>query len=302
MLCCSEKENIKTGRITLYCFLVTACMSIVTIQLLTEHTGSCSLSCSHVDFAITSGKRTTRDYVNELLDSLDSNPTRTCHSNPPLPPPTANATCALVANGPSLNLLPPQWGQLLRQKFDLVMGVNRIFLGMKRFNLTLDLYMAMDNLLVAQSGKEIQELRAFKFVLANLANHFPCHLDDTFFTKLFLPQPDFSKNLTAGVAQGWTVTYMSLQVLYAMGCVEVVIVGLDHSWDPSPSHNNSHFDKNYLQPGQKFNPPHFDKIDHYYHVAREEYEADGRRIVDATVNGSLTIFEKMNFDQIPYPA
>ena len=45
---------------------------------------------------------------------------------------------------------------------------------------------------------------------------------------------DFVKDLaTLKLNEGWTVTYWSLQVLYYIGCQQVVSVGMDHSFQQS---------------------------------------------------------------------
>ena len=57
---------------------------------------------------------------------------------------------------------------------------------------------------------------------------------------------DFVKDLaTLKLNEGWTVTYWSLQVLYYIGCQQVVIVGMDHSFQQSgklggPKHTQTH--------------------------------------------------------------
>ena len=40
--------------------------------------------------------------------------------------------CVLIANGPSLNKIRWDW----QDNFDVVMGMNKIFLGLERYNIT----------------------------------------------------------------------------------------------------------------------------------------------------------------------
>lgn len=244
--------------------------------------------------------------LNSTSDSVNNVSSKPCHANPPLPPVVSRARCALVANGPSLNRMPPGWGGNLRRKCDLVMGMNKIYLGIERFNLTLDLYAAINPLVVQQSVAEIQELDGFKFVRAREAKLFPCGLKDTFFLSSSSHVP-FSKNLHKGVNEGWTVTYVSLQVLYVLGCVEVIIVGMDHSFDQKGDPNQlqnmtgrdpNHFDPNYFGGGQHWHLADLSRSEKHYRIARKTYEADGRRILDATPGGKCDIFEKVSFDQI----
>ena len=41
-------------------------------------------------------------------------------------------TCVLVANGPSLNKIRWDW----QDNFNVIMGMNKIFLGLERYNIT----------------------------------------------------------------------------------------------------------------------------------------------------------------------
>jgi hypothetical protein len=45
------------------------------------------------------------------------------------------------------------------------------------------------------------------------------------------PHISFSTDPKMGLNEGWTVTYWSLQVLWWVGCSEVYIVGMDHSFN-----------------------------------------------------------------------
>ena len=41
-------------------------------------------------------------------------------------------TCVLIANGPSLNKMRWDW----QENFNVVMGMNKIFLGLERYNIS----------------------------------------------------------------------------------------------------------------------------------------------------------------------
>jgi len=202
--------------------------------------------------------------------------------------------------------MPEGWGQQLNQEFDLVMGMNKIYLGLERFNFTLDLYAAINPLVVQQSVAEIQKIAGFKFVRADKAKLFPCGLNDIFFIRS-VSDRDFSTDLSHGVHEGWTVTYVSLQILYFMGCTEVVIVGMDHNFAQEGGSNKlqtldgadpNHFDPNYFGGGQQWQTADLARSEKFYKIARKTFEADGRRIFDATIGGKCDIFEKMDFAEM----
>lgn len=106
---------------------------------------------------------------------------------------------------------------------------------------------------------------------------------------------------------GKTVTYTCIQLAFHMGFKEVYIIGKDHSYIASgkpsehiriKSKSKNHFLDSYYKKNQIFDYPDFIKEEHAYRVARKYFEKNNRIIRDATYNGNLTIFEKINFNEI----
>lgn len=100
--------------------------------------------------------------------------------------------------------------------------------------------------------------------------------------------------------QGWTVTYVALELLYHLNCRNVYVVGMDHSFAqvgrPNQVQNftgddHNHFDKNYFK-GHQWQLADLPMSEKYYRVARKKYEEDGRNVWDATIGGRCTIFKK----------
>ena len=84
-------------------------------------------------------------------------------------------------------------------------------------------------------------------------------------------------------------------------------MGKDHSYIASgkpsehiriKSKSKNHFLDSYYKKNQIFDYPDFIKEEHAYRVARKYFEKNNRIIRDATYNGNLTIFEKVNFNEI----
>jgi hypothetical protein len=132
--------------------------------------------------------------------------------------------------------------------------------------------------------------------------------DDVHFLRI-LPKmagvPVFSEDAAAGVCEGHTVTYVAMQLAYYMGFSEVVLVGVDHRFATAGPPNQTvesqgddpnHFAPNYFGRGVKWQLPDLEASELAYRVAKRAFEADGRRIVDATIDGELNVFEKVDID------
>jgi hypothetical protein len=119
--------------------------------------------------------------------------------------------------------------------------------------------------------------------------------------------PGFYRDVRKGVWEGATVTYVALQLAYHMGFAEVVLIGVDHSFATVGAPNQlvvstgddpNHFDPSYFGKGFRWQLPDLPTSEMAYELARRAFEADGRRVVDATVGGRLEIFPKARFDEL----
>ena len=103
------------------------------------------------------------------------------------------------------------------------------------------------------------------------------------------------------------MTHAALQVAYYLGFQTVVLIGLDHRYEyqgnpgeervligPDPNH----FCENYFGHGQKWDNLQLVESDYYDAHAREAYEADGRKIIDATIGGACPVFEKQVYKEV----
>ncbi len=120
-----------------------------------------------------------------------------------------------------------------------------------------------------------------------------------------LIETDLCEDLTRGVGFGHTVTYAALQFAYYMGSDPVVIVGVDHSFkcEGAPreyrkmtTDDENHFVPNYFSKGQIWGLPDLVGSEADYMRALRAFENAGRRVVDATVNGKLRVFERISID------
>ena len=207
----------------------------------------------------------------------------------------------LVANGPSLNRM-----NLSFLRNEIVIGTNKIFLGFRKFLFYPKYYVSVNRIVIEQSAARIRAINCVKFI-SNRGAHLIPESALTYHIETQNPRSRFSRNIAEGVHEGWTVTYVALQIAYYLGFKDVVIVGMDHSYEFTGSPNESrtlhgpdpnHFSSEYFGHGQTWNNPDLVHSEESYRIARSEFEQDGRRIIDATLDGACTVFEKADYRQI----
>jgi hypothetical protein len=90
-----------------------------------------------------------------------------------------------------------------------------------------------------------------------------------------------------------------------MGFTEAILIGVDHNFATkgpanatvtSQGDDPNHFVPNYFGKGFRWQLPDLEGSERAYRMAKAAYEADGRKIVDATVGGKLTIFPKVEYN------
>jgi len=120
------------------------------------------------------------------------------------------------------------------------------------------------------------------------------------------PQVRFARNCSASIFNGYTVTFVALQLAYHMGFKNVALIGCDHDFvvkGPankevvSGDEDNSHFDPRYFAGGVKWNLPDLLQSEVSYNLAKEAYASTDRKIFNATVDGKLEIFERITLEE-----
>ncbi len=200
----------------------------------------------------------------------------------------AGKRCFIIGNGPSLANT-----DLARIRGEYSFGLNRIYLMFKERDFRPTFYACMNGLVLEQSADRIRELEMPQFLNWNQRRLFKegsnVHLLHEIFT------PGFSKDLTRGVWGGATVTYVALQIAYYMGFSDVILLGVDHHYRASGTPHSTvvgrggegdHFVPDYFPKGFRWQLPDLRTSEIAYRMARAAYEADGRRVVDATLGGA----------------
>lgn len=203
----------------------------------------------------------------------------------------------LVCNGPSLNTM-----DLSPLRHEIVIGLNKIHLGLHRFGFHPRYVVAVNPRVVEQARDGLAGLSAIRFIGARAAEFLP---EDAFTHHVPVLDPPvvFSHDLTQGFREGGTVTHAALQVAWWMGFAEVVIIGMDHRFAFEGAPHEARFlagpDPNHFSPdyfaGQTWDNPDLALSEASYAEARRVFEADGRRVLDATPGGACPVFEKVDF-------
>jgi hypothetical protein len=211
----------------------------------------------------------------------------------------AGRRCVIIGNGPSLRQTNMD---LLRD--EITFGLNRIYLMFDQLGFTPTFHAVINRLVVEQCADDLRQIRVPLFTCKQNRDLLGGMPNAIFLTEL--QGPRFVSDAAQGFWAGGTVTYLAMQLAYYMGFSKVVLVGVDHRFAVSGPPNqvveskgpdDSHFDPNYFGKGFKWQLPDYEASEMAYTLARDHYQRHGRQIVDATVDGALTIFPKMSLDK-----
>lgn len=201
-------------------------------------------------------------------------------------------TCLVIGNGPSLKDVPVSFLQSMPS-----FGSNRIYL---KQGFTPTYYVCVNPLVRQQFADEILALPCPKFlgggpVVAPGQGVYHLHS---------VPTPLFSYSPLNWVYEGYTVTFVSLQLAYYMGFKTVYLVGVDHKYSFVGEPNEetryggadiNHFDPSYFSERQ-WNNPDLERSEEAYRMAKAAFESDGRKIVNITKGTALEVFEKAELE------
>ncbi len=213
----------------------------------------------------------------------------------------AGMRCFVLGNGPSLARM--DLSPLARET---TFGLNRIYLLFDRLGFASTYYACINELVLSQFGHEIRDLGMPKFLNWNSRSLFPGTSPLINFVRISPSVLDgFSSDLRKPVYSGGTVTYVALQIAFAMGFSEVVLIGVDHSFSSKGAPNAvvvreagpdpNHFHPAYFPKGSRWQLPDLRRSELAYALARRRFELAGRRILDATIGGLCPVFERVEF-------
>jgi hypothetical protein len=206
--------------------------------------------------------------------------------------------CFIVANGPSLNQT-----DLTLLKNEVTIGMNRIYLNADKMGF-MPTYIVVQDITIQlkQFQEDYESLKLPKFFNWNGRHLFKEQDNLTFIRSDYTPK--FYTDLTKSSWGGHSVTNTCIQLAFYMGFSEVYLVGKDHNYEQkgvpgqlvsATGNESNHFIKGYYHKGLKWRIPDYKGEELAYRLAKETYEYHNRVIKDATINGHLQIFEKIDY-------
>ncbi len=208
-------------------------------------------------------------------------------------------TALIIGNGPSLKSVP----RALLEKY-ISFGANSITLAYDQpgdspkniAGFVANYFVCINPLVLEQNKEAIAAYPALAHFLragTDLAGEKIYPLRSLYYAH-FAYSPD------VGVYEGFTVSFVSLQLAYFMGFSKVYLVGCDHkySYEGGPNEQNNkpdpkanHFHKDYFK-GQEWNNPDLDRSAEAYRLADEAYISSDRSVINLTPDSGLDVFEK----------
>lgn len=213
--------------------------------------------------------------------------------------------CFVMGNGPSLKETEIS---LLQNEFTF--GMNRVYLAFEEWGFKTNFLVAVNDLVIEQSRDDLLAL--------DMEKYFSWHSRSLLLKDKTLPPrshflhttyggPKFARNAAERLWEGATVTYVCLQLAYHLGFEEVVLIGVDHSFQTKGEANTTvvsegadpnHFDGEYFGKGFRWQLPDLQTSEKAYRMAKQAFEDDGRKILDATIGGKLTVFPKVDYPSL----
>lgn len=204
----------------------------------------------------------------------------------------------ILCNGPSL----------LKVDFDALRDSGVFCFGLNKINLLFDktsfrpsCVVAVNHLVIDQNADFYNQTNLPLFLNKYGAAQVKGRPNVAFLSSASYPM--FSRDCSLGVFEGYTVTFVALQLAFHMGFTEVALVGADHNFATkgpanktvvSGEKDESHFDPNYFAGGAKWQLPDLFQSEVAYTMARDMYAAHGRRVINASEGGKLEVFERKN--------
>jgi hypothetical protein len=210
--------------------------------------------------------------------------------------------CFIIGNGPSLNKM-----DLSCLKHEFTFGLNRIYLLFPRLGFNTSYYVAVNRFVIDQFADDINRIAVPKFISWYSRNSITFDKHTMFIRDAYKGNHGFSRWPISQIWEGSTVTYVALQLAYFMGFQQVLLVGVDHSFNvsgephklvKSTGPDSSHFDPNYFGPGYSWQLPDLEASEKSYKLAKKYFELDGREILDATVGGKLNVYRKILYEDL----
>jgi hypothetical protein len=209
--------------------------------------------------------------------------------------------CFILGNGPSL-----KHTDVSRLKGEYTFGMNRVYLAFPHWGFETSYFLSINNLVIEQCSSDIRALSIPKFISWR-SRHLIQPTPDTSFLHTTYTGPKFARDARSRLWEGATVTYVALQLAFHMGFETAILIGVDHSFTSKGQPNTTvvsqgddpdHFDEQYFGSGFRWQLPDLETSEQAYRLADQAYTQAGRRVIDATIGGKLTVFPKVDYNSL----
>ena len=206
--------------------------------------------------------------------------------------------CVIIGSGPSLKAM-----DLSFLKDEITFGFDHFDLELDNQNFNPTYYICLNPLLIDQNLEKIQQMTSTRF-LSDEVMPFIRDSKAVFLTKT--NKLTFVRDPENALSDARTTTYIALQLACFMGFEEAILIGNDHNLLNSDkkiiqmegNENETMLLQEYSEQNIKSYLTDLEKAEVAYQMARTNYESEGRRIIDATVNSKLEIFPKADYRRI----
>lgn len=216
----------------------------------------------------------------------------------------------LIGNGPSLKKL-----DLTLLQEEVTFGVNAIYLNREEMGFLPTHYVVEDSFVAEDRAEEIVSLEGPQKWFGNYLQYCLGSADANWLNILmdyreYEGFPRFSGDALRAVWVGGTVSYVCMQLAYYMGVKSLYLVGFDHSYQIpdsgirngneilSTGEDPNHFHTDYFGKGYRWHDPRVDRMEQAYRKAKTVFEADGRRIFNASAGGQLEVFPRTDYEAL----
>jgi len=222
----------------------------------------------------------------------------------------AGKRCFIIGNGPSLKDT-----DVSLLKDEVTIGCNGLFLIYDQMGFEPTFYTVEDTLVAEDRAETINRLKGSTKIFPSDLSYCLTPDNKTIYVNFIRPGykgfPKFSDAFEDGVFWGGTVTFLNLQLAFYLGCTEIYLVGLDHSYRDKNDEDEqekftitaktpdaNHFHPDYFGPGFRYHVPNVERMEVGYRKAREFLEARGVKVLNATKGGQLEVFPRVDYDEL----
>ncbi|MBN2146000.1 MAG: DUF115 domain-containing protein, partial [Anaerolineales bacterium] len=133
--------------------------------------------------------------------------------------------CFVIGNGPSLRNT-----DLSKLKGEFTFGLNRIYMLFPELGFPTTCLVSVNDLVLEQCAEEMKALNFPKFITWRARRWLGSDPQTIFLDTDYTGVENFRGDASRRMFEGFTVTYVALQLAYYMGFQEAILVGVDHNF------------------------------------------------------------------------